>query len=126
MTTAYFLKKRTTKKACHRASFQTARVRRLVRRKHRGELAPHTRNVSLPRSTPYCKEIPLYQLCGAEKEDRQLSAYTLALYHIFFALSIEYKQMFVYFYSNVFLQLLDGNSKLRYNKDNFEKSGHVQ
>ena len=79
MTTAYYLKKRTTKKACHRASFQTARVRRLVRRNHRGELAPQTRNVSLPRSSPQFKEIPSCQLYGMIKEYRQLSAYTLRI-----------------------------------------------
>ena len=51
-----------------------------MRRKHRGELAPHARNTYLPRSSPCCKEIPSCQLDGIIKEYRQLSAYTLALY----------------------------------------------
>ena len=89
MTTAYFLKKRTTKKACHRTSFQTARVRHMVRRKHRGELAPHTRNAYLPRSSPHYKEIPSCHFCGTIKEYRRHYPCTFTLYHIDAALSRE-------------------------------------
>ena len=89
MTTAYFLKKRTTKKPCHRSSFQTARVRRLMRRNHRGELASQTRNAYLPRNSPHCKETSSCQLYGTIKEYREPLTYTFALYHIDAALSIE-------------------------------------
>ena len=89
MTAAYFLKMRTTKKACHRSSFQTARVRRMVRRKHRGELAPQTRNTYLPRNYPHYKETSSCQLCGMIKEYRQYYPCTFALYHIDLALSRE-------------------------------------
>ena len=72
---------RTTKKACHRASFQTARVRRLVRRKHRGELAPHTERIPSAQLSSLQEDI-FMPLLRHEKEYRQLSAYILALYHI--------------------------------------------
>ena len=102
MTTAYFLKLRTTKKTCHRSSFQTARGRRMVRRKHRGKLTPHTRNAYLPRSSPYFKEILSCHFCGMTKEYRQLSAYILALYHIDAVLSIKYERMFaIYCYVKI-------------------------
>ena len=100
MTTAYFLKLRTTKKTCHRSSFQTARVRRMVRRKHRGKLTPHTRNAYLPCSSPYFKEILSCHFCGMTKEYRQLSAYILALYHIDAVLSIKYERMFAIYSFN--------------------------
>ena len=100
MTTAYFLKLRTTKKACRRSSFQTARVRRLVRRKHRGELAPQTRNAYLPRNSPHCKETSSCQLSGTIKRHRQHSPCTFALYHTFLALSIKYERMFAFYSFN--------------------------
>ena len=71
MTTVYFLKMRTTKKACHRASFQTARVRRLVRRKHRGELAPHTERIPSAQ-LPSLQEDIFMPLLRHEKEYRRL------------------------------------------------------
>lgn len=103
MTTAYFLKMRTTKKACHRTSFQTARVRRMMRRKHRGELAPHTRNTYLPRNSPYYKEMPSCQLYGMIKEYRQYYPCIFALYHIIAALSREIRTFFTLFCLRIFL-----------------------
>ena len=89
MTTAYFLKLRTTKKTCHRSSFQTARVRRMVRRKHRGKLTPHTRNAYLPRNSPHYKKTSSCRFYDTIKEYREFLTYTFALYHIDAALSIE-------------------------------------
>ena len=72
----------------------------MMRRKHHGELAPHARNTYLPRSSPQLNEIPSCHFYGTIKGYRQLSAYTLALYHTFLALSMEYERMFVIYSFN--------------------------
>ena len=89
-----------TKNDCHRASFQTDRVRRMMLRKHLGELAPHTRNAYLPRNSPHCKETSSCQLSGTIKRHGQHSPRTCALYHTFLALSMEYERMFAIYSFN--------------------------
>ena len=64
-------------------------------------------------STPYLKSM---------YSKRVQATFTPVLFCIITYLS----SLFALFYSNIFLQSLDENLELRYNKDNFEKSGHVQ
>ena len=111
-----FLKKHITKKACHRASFQTARVRRMMRRKHRGELAPHTRNAYLPRNSTHCKEIPSCPFYDTIKEYRKFLTYTFALYHIDEALSREMRTYVCKFLREILLTCLYLSYLLQYNK----------
>ena len=115
MTTVYFLKMRTTKKACHRASFQTARVRRLVRRKHRGELAPHTERIPSAQLSSLQEDI-FMPLLRHEKEYRQYYPCTSALYHINASLSREIRTYVCKFLREILLICLYLSYLLQYNK----------
>lgn len=116
MATAYFLKMRTTKKACHRTSFQTARVRRMVRRNI-------AENLLRIRGTHTFRAILLItrRYFHATSEARQkntgnFSPIYFALYHIGAALSKEMRTYVCKFLREILLTCLYLSYLLQYNK----------
>ena len=101
MTTAYFLKMRTSKKACHRTSFQTARVRRLMRRNIAENLLRKRGTHAFRAALPIARRYLHATFAARKKITGSFPPIHFALYHTFLALSTECERMFAIYFFNL-------------------------